>query len=279
MTIQTGKLTDDVRAECEATIGRTRVVADSMAPEPAAKMAVLMGCAAPDLALPPMWHWIYFNIGIAAEHQGRDLHEETGRFLPAAPFPRRMWAAGDVTVHEPLRIGMPAERRSKVTDVAFKEGKSGAMCFVTITHKISQDNALAIEEKQTVVYRDRGAPDPGLRGPGDPVPDGYMLHTESQLYFYSAVTHNGHRIHWDRDFCRVEEGYPDLVVHGPLMATELCMQMHEGSYPYRFRFRAQAPVFLTTPVRYLPGEAGTPREGRIERSDGVTSMSGTLTTP
>nr|WP_309503952.1 hypothetical protein [uncultured Roseovarius sp.] len=277
MTAETGKLTDAVRAECEAAIGRTRTVTDSMAPEAAAKLAVLLGCDMPEAGLPPTWHWAYFNTGIPEADQGRDLHEETGRFLPAAPFPRRMWAAGDVTVHVPLQLGVPAQRRVTVADVAFKQGKSGAMCFVTLAHEITQGGMLAIEEAQTVVYRDRGAPDAGLRGPNDPVPEGYRLHSESQLFFYSAVTHNGHRIHWDRDFCRKEEGYPDLVVHGPLMATELCMQMFDGVTPCRYSFRAQAPVFLTTPVRYLPGAPGKPREGRIERSDGVTSMNATLT--
>lgn len=263
-------LTPEIRAACEAAIGRTREVTDSMAPEAARKLATLLGHPMEEDALPPTWHWAWFNAPIAMDRLGRDLHEELGHFLPAAPFPRRMWAAGEVEMHRPLRLGQSAHRHSEITDVAFKEGRSGAMCFATVQHEIEQAGETVLHERQTIVYRDRGAPTHGLRAPGDPVPDGYATTPEAQLFFYSAVTHNGHRIHWDRDFCRDEEGYPDLVVHGPLMATELADRMRDGLAPCRYTFRAEAPVFVTTPIRYLPGE------GRIERSDGATSMSATL---
>ena len=267
------------RTSCEAHVGRTRVTHDTMAPEAAAKLAVLLGAPPPGGQLPPTWHWAYFNAAIPGADQGYDLHEKLGLFLPPAPFPRRMWAAGDVTMHAPLELGRLATRRSVVEDVAFKSGQSGEMCFVTVRHEIEQGGENRITEKQIVVYRDRGAPETALRGPGDPVPEGYFTHPDGMLFFYSALTHNGHRIHWDRDFCRDTEGYPDLVVHGPLMATELCDAMRDGLAPCRFAFRAQAPVFVTTPVRLRAGDPGPEREGRIERSDGVVSMKGTLSRP
>jgi 3-methylfumaryl-CoA hydratase len=234
-----------------------------VAPEAAERLAVLLGAEVPQEHLPPTWHRVYFNRPVAFADQGPDLHERPGRFLPAVPLPRRIWAGGEVTVLRPLRIGVPARRVSTIRAVDFKEGAAGALCFVTVVHEITQDGAACIAELQTIVYRDRGPPEPAPRAPGDPVPEGFVTCSDSQLFFYSAVTHHGHRIHWDRDFCRTVEGYPDLVVHGPLMATELCDAMRDGLGPLRFAYRAPAPVFVTTPVRLRPGLPGRRREGLI----------------
>ena len=279
-------MNEAVRAECEAYVGREREVTDSMAPETAIKLATLLGRPMPAQGLPPTWHWAYFNHGYPIADAGEDGHERLGLFLPPAPFHRRMWAAGDVTVHRPLRPGTPATRRSIIAAVDFKTGKSGDLCFVTVTHAITHDGANAIDEIQTVVYRDRGLAETALRGPADPVPKGYFVHPDMELYFYSALTHNGHRIHWDRDFCRTIEGYPGLVVHGPLMATKLCHGMIDEAEAQgsgdpsarRFAFRAQAPVFDTTPIRLVMEAGGeeAASKARVERSDGVTAMAATL---
>jgi len=255
----------ETRIACEAAIGRERVIDDSLAPEVAVRLGILLGRPLTGDHLPPTWHWAYFNLGYPQADQGYDLHERTGIFLPAAPFPRRMWAGGSVTMHRPLRLRQPARQRVRVASVEFKEGRSGAMCFVSVDYTVEQADALCIEERRTIVYRDRGAPAQALRQPGDPVPEGFRCYHDGQLFFYSAVTHNGHRIHWDRDFCRQTEGYPDLVVHGPMLATDLCDAMR-GEGPGRFTYRAEAPVFVTSPVRIEPG--------RILRSDGVTAMAG-----
>lgn len=262
------------RAACEAHIGKERVTEDSIAPETAERLAVVLGASGLREGLPPTWHWAYFNSAIPQDDLGYDYHERTGLFLPAAPFPRRMWAAGKVRVLQSLRIGVPARQRARIADVAFKEGRSGALCFVTVEMKITQAAKTCIEEQRTIVYRDRGAPEKALRQEDDPVPEGYFTHPASQLFFYSAITHNGHRIHWDRDFCRDTEGYPDLVVHGPLMATELCDAMRGRRLEGRFTYRALAPVFTTTPVKIEAGSEAPVREGCILRSDGVTSMEG-----
>ncbi len=263
---------EETRASCESFVGRTREVADSLSPEAAGRLAVLLKAQPPSGCLPPTWHWAYFNSAVPQSDVGPDGHERTGRFLPPAPFHRRMWAAGSITVYRPLRLGVPASRRSEVASVEFKEGRSGAMCFVTVNHVVSQEGSRAIDEKQTIVYRDRSLPGSPLPAPEDPVREGCFVHPDSQLFFYSAITHNGHRIHWDRDYCREVEGYPDLVVHGPLLATELCDSMRGGMTSCRFFFRATAPVFTTTPVRIIPGEPGNPRKGRILRLDGTVAM-------
>lgn len=279
MTMESGlQVTDEIRARCEAFVGRSRVIEDTLAPEPAEKLATLLGHDLPGDALPPTYHWAYFASGIPSANLSPDLHEKTGIFLPPAPFHRRMWAGGEVSVLQPLRIGLPATKRSKVAAVTFKEGKSGQMCFVTLSHEIEQESIPCISETQTIVYRDRGAPEKTVQNPDAPLPEGYFTHPDSQLWFYSAVTHNGHRIHWDRHYCREVEGYPDLVVHGPLMATELCEAMRdEALLAQRLTYRAQAPVFATTPVRIVLGVPRDQRSGEVQRLDGVTAMVAKLT--
>ena len=205
---------------------------------------------------------------------GHDGHEKLGLFMPPAPFARRMWAAGEITVNRPLKLGVPASRVSTIADVAFKTGKTGPLCFVQVRHEITQAGALALSELQTIVYRDRGLAERALRGPDDPVPDGYRVFPDTQLLAYSGVIQNTHRIHWDRDFCRDVEGYPGLVVHGPLLATTLAdaLMPPSGMRPCRFTYRAKAPVFETSPVRVIAEDGSA----RIERSDGVVAMTAEL---
>lgn len=253
---------------CRAFIGRTREVSDSLAPEPAAKLGTLLG-RKPGTHLPVCWHWAYFNLAIPPENVGHDGHERLGLFLPEVPLPRRMWAAGDIELHAPLKLGTPAVQFSTVEDVVFKEGRTGDLCFVTVLHEIDQ-NGPALRERQTIVYRQPGQPEAALRAPNDPIPDGYRTVPDTTLLAYSAVTQNGHRIHWDRDFCRDVENYPDLVVHGPLLATLLAGALAPDPAPGRFTYRATAPVFTTSPFRVRA-------EGRIERADGATAMEATFT--
>ena len=260
-------ISDDLRSTCLSYIGRQRRLTDSMAPEPAQKLAVILGADVPEV-LPVTWHWAYFNAAVPLGDAGHDGHEKLGLFMPPAPFERRMWATGDITVHRPLTLGIPAQRVSTIDDVAFKTGKTGALCFVQVRHDITQDDMLALTEVQTIVYRDRGMAEQALRSPQDSVPDGYRVFPDTQLMAYSSVTQNGHRIHWDRDFCRNEESYPGLVVHGPLLATTLAEVLVPIPVPCRFTYRAQAPVFETSPVRV----ATDGNTAQIERSDGVVAM-------
>lgn len=254
-------------------IGRVREVSDPLYSRTAAQLAALFGVPEPKQALPPTWHWAYFQEVIPFGERGPDLHERTGRFLPEMPFPRRMWAGGEIVLHRPLRLGVEAEKRTTVADVVQKEGRSGPLAFVTVRHEIGQNGELSLEESQTLVYRTPGPAEKPLRRADDPIPTGYHTFTDGLLYLYSAITLNGHRIHWDRKYCREVEGYPDLVVHAPLMATALCDMLYDGGSPVRFAFRAEAPVFDTSPVRLVSDSGGT---ARIERSDGVTAMYATL---
>lgn len=256
--------------QCQSVVGRTRELTDSIAREPAEKLATLLGH---DLAdhLPLCWHWGYFNPAIPAENVGHDGHEKLGLFLPDVPLPRRMWAAGEIKLLSPLKIGMPATRRSTITDVAFKEGRTGDLCFVTLTHDIVQEHPV-IRERQTIVYRHPGQPETALRSASDPVPNGYRTVPDTTLVAYSAITQNGHRIHWDREFCREVENYPGLVVHGPLLATLLAGALVPEPKSCRFSYRAMAPVFETSPFRVVSEGSSA----RIERSDGVTAMEARL---
>ena len=263
-------VSDDIQAACEAHIGRERVIHDSLSPEPAAKLATLLETDLPD-RLPTTWHWAYFNPALKAADVGHDGHERLGLFMPPAPFLRRMWAGGTVEILRPLQLGVPADKRSRIENVAFKTGASGDLCFVTVLHEITQGD-LAIREKQTIVYRDRGMAVAALRAPDDPIPDGYRVMPDTTLLAYSAITQNGHRIHWDRDFCRDVEGYPGLVVHGPLLATLLADTLIPNPAPATFTYRATAPVFETSPFRVVAEGSSA----RIERSDGVTAMEARL---
>ncbi|WP_323767053.1 FAS1-like dehydratase domain-containing protein [Marinovum sp.] len=179
---------------------------------------------------------------------GRDGHPALGGFLPPVPLPRRMWAGGAFTFHAPIRIGETVRRHSVIADVALKQGRSGALCFVTVEHEISAGGRRVVSERQDLVYRDvaRGGPPGGAGAPAEQGGHGRRVVPHPTLLFrYSALTFNGHRIHYDRQFCTKTEGYPGLVVHGPLQATLLCQMAEEiaGRAPARFAFRSLSPLF------------------------------------
>lgn len=263
--------------ECMAYVGRSRRRSDAFVPERARQMQGILD-EEPSLvagdALPALWHWLYFHDETLQSSLGRDGHEKLGRFLPPAPFNRRMWAAGKLRFEGALLLGTPIERVSTVKSVSFKTGSTGALCFVDIEHEIMQQGARRISEIQTVVYRDRGEPTPMPECPETPG-EGFMTPDIRLLFRYSALTYIGHRIHYDRDFCQRIEGYPGLVVHGPLMATLLARHAVAAAPENAlrsFEFRALAPVFEGVPFRVAPG-ATTPVESMtIERADGVTAM-------
>ena len=149
---------------------------------------------------------------------GRDGHPALGGFLPPVPLPRRMWAGGAFTFHGDIRIGDEVTRHSKITDVQLKEGRSGALCFVTVQHEVTSDGRHVLSERQDIVYRDIPAAAPD-KPKADPAPAATGEHSRTVtphptlLFRYSALTFNGHRIHYDKPFCIEDEGYPGLVVH------------------------------------------------------------------
>ncbi len=200
--------------------------------------------------LPPAWHWLYFIDGARLSATGRDGHPERGGFLPPVALPRRMWAGSRLTFHRPLRIEDRVTRDSEILRVAEKSGQSGKLCFVTVGHRYQRDDELLLEEEHDIVYRED--PAPGARPPEPPEADTESSITRTVtpspllLFRYSALTFNGHRIHYDIDYCRDVEGYPGLVFHGPLTATLLLdlLAAEVGQENIRtFRFRAVSPLF------------------------------------
>ena len=207
--------------------------------------------------LPALWNWLYFNEAAKASELGADGHPERGGFLPPVPLPRRMWAGGRFRFTKPLRIGECAVRRSRILSVKEKTGRSGALCFVTVLHEFDQAGHCFAEEHD-IVYRamQDGQSEPSHVPAPDPVRTSSktIVPSTTLLFRYSALTFNGHRIHYDRDYAVNEEHYPGLVFHGPLTATLLA-----GLAPRemkRFDYRARAPIFDTAPFEvYTDGEA------------------------
>lgn len=245
-------------ADPRAAIGRRESRTAVIDPERAAQLAATLDldtpCAGADL--PPGWHWLYFNPFVRRSGIGPDGHPRRGGFLPETGLPRRMWAGGRITYHAPLPLGATAEKLSEIIDVTEKSGKAGRLVFVTVRHTIRVGGRSCIEEEQDIVYRE--AAQPGAPAPApQPAPDGADWTEEITpdpvlLFRYSALTSNGHRIHYDAPYARQVEHYPDLVVHGPLTATllqGLAVRSRPDARLTRFAFRGMAPLFVSSPFR------------------------------
>jgi len=229
-------------------------------------------------ALPPLWHWLYFLSAKPMRALGRDGHPAKGGFLPPIELPRRMWAGGRFAFNQPLVLGQPARKQSTILKVTEKEGRSGQLCFVTVEHCITQYGAVAVREEHDIVYLD----DPSLDA--KPVPTVPTLDhadfsetvqpSEVLLYRYSALTFNGHRIHYDSDYARGVEGYDGLVFHGPLTATllvDLAMR-HVERTPTAFEFRGTAPISGPAAFHIEGRQTGSAVELWARRGDGACAM-------
>lgn len=233
----------------DETIGKQQTRTDLLDPARAAALHASLGLegAAP-LTLPPFWHYLYFWDAAPADALGRDGHPKTGGFLPDMGLPRRMWAGGSLTfLHAPL-LGEPAERISTITGAERKSGRSGPLALVTLSHELLQNGRLCVRETQDLIYRPD--PDPNATAPTPPAArqDETICQpvrfSPTLLFRYSALTFNGHRIHYDRAYCKTVEGYPGLVVHGPLLAQLLIhLAMRELGGLSQFSFRATAPLY------------------------------------
>jgi Uncharacterized conserved protein len=257
-------------------------VTETVTAFPARAMAATLDRAEPfaeGSALPPLWHWFHALKLYPMAEAGPDGHQALGPFLPDLGLPRRMWAGGRFTFHRPLTIGAQVTRRSQVLDVAQKTGRSGPIAFVTVGHRWTDAEGLLIDEEQDIVYRRVDAP-PGATqpAPGDETLGRTMSAGPVLLFRYSALTFNGHRIHYDRDFCATE-GYDGIVVHGPLLATLLLdLLRHEGGrLPASFSFRAMAPVTADTPFTLCARIEGDTARLWVRRHDGVLAMSAEAT--
>lgn len=237
---------------------------ETLLPEPAQALGGLLGVGVPDLAgegLPLLWHWVYLLDRPAQAELGPDGHPLRGTTAAfAAGSRRRMWAGGRVRTSGPLRCGEPATKRSRVLSVQEKHGRSGPLTFITVEHQILQRDQAVIDEQQDIVYREAVSPagqtttpsqagEEGKEAPAVPANDcEWVIDVSPTLLFrFSALTYNAHRIHYDRDYARGVEGYPDLVVHGPLQAM-LMAEHHRRRYgsrgPVEFGYRLVAPLFL-----------------------------------
>lgn len=250
-------LTDAEIAHLKTWIGRTERRDDVVAPDRAVAMAATLDWAAapgPGDALPPGWHWMFFNPAARWSELGPDGHPARGGFLPPVALPRRMWAGGRIAFHRPLRVGEAIRRDSEIANVEAKRGRTGDLVFVLVRHRISGPGGLAIEEEHDIVYRAAAMPGAAAPAPETAPGDGVWrreIRPDPVLLFrYSALTFNGHRIHYDQPYVTKVEGYPGLIVHGPLIATLLLQLLAEhagGRGLGRFSFRAKSPLFDTAP--------------------------------
>jgi 3-methylfumaryl-CoA hydratase len=237
----------------EVSAAEIRELTELITPGPAEALAGLLGVPLDGHGLPLLWHWVYLLDRPPQAILGADGHPARDAIpTPPAPGLRRMFAGGRVSQHGPLRTGAKATRRTWQASSARKQGRSGPLHFVTVRTEISQAGQVVITEEQDLVYRQpaqdgaaapAGAADPQLApvGPRDwPVEVNPVL-----LFRFSALTYNAHRIHYDRDYARAE-GYPDLVVHGPLQALLMAEQARrEAELPARcdYSYRLVAPLF------------------------------------
>jgi 3-methylfumaryl-CoA hydratase len=202
--------------------------------------------------LPPLWHWLYFLPSYRHSEAGADGHAKRGGFLPPVPLPRRMWAGSRLVWTLPLRIGDMVTRVSRIASITSKRGASGELVFVVVRHELSTDAGLALTEEHDIVYRDLVALGSGAatRAPEKATWRRRIVPDAMLLFRYSALTFNSHRIHYDRRYVSEVEGYPGLVVHGPLLATllaDLLRRHGVGGTLARFEFRARSPLFDTAP--------------------------------
>ena len=216
-------------------------------------------------ALPPAWHWVFFNAVEPMAALGRDGHPKKGGFLPPTAQPRRMWAGSRLHWHGALKVGQAVQRVSTILKCEAKRGRTGDMVLVTVGHQYRAGAADVLDEQHDIVYRDeaseeerRALADLAAQARAGKLQferEGEIVREVTvgpvQMFRYSAATFNGHRIHYDRDYARDVEGYPGLVVHGPLIATMLLeflqAQVAPGRRVERFEFRAMKPTFDIAP--------------------------------
>jgi 3-methylfumaryl-CoA hydratase len=263
----------------DAYVGRTEARDDRLDARLLRGMAATLGVPLPAV-LPPLWHWMLFQDWVMPELIGPDGHPKRGGFLPPVhDLPRRMWAGGRVVFHAgKLREGDAVRRTSTILSVAEKSGGSGRLVFVTVKHVVEGPAGLALEEEQDIVYRGAEgaavkAGEPAPAWPGAPsrvvVPDAVML------FRYSALTGNGHRIHYDHPYVTGVEGYPGLVVHGPLQATlmaGLALEVSPGRGLARFAFRGRRPCFDGRPLTVLARRDGDALTLETRDEGGATCM-------
>lgn len=251
-------------------IGREETVTDHLSAALVNKFQSTIGLpntsAQSGESAPRLIHFCLCQPAVPNSELGEDGHPARGGFLPPVPLPRRMWAGSNIAFFGDLLVGDSVTRQSTIADVVIKEGRTGTLCFVTVDHAISGNAGVVARDRQTIVYRgfDSGAP----RKPAEPATTGHssaVIRPSSTLLFrYSALTFNGHRIHYDRPYATNVEGYPGLVVQGPLQATLLyhfAAQLHDGCKPVQFNFRSTSTLYDNEDFCL---HAGTISDGKLD---------------
>ncbi|NMM20604.1 MAG: acyl-CoA dehydrogenase [Rhodoferax sp.] len=255
-------------ANLQRWVGKTETLSDDITAAPLRALSATLdrddALPMPGTAVPPLWHWLYFLPQHRQSELGPDGHAKRGGFLPPVPLPRRMWAGGRLEwlQENPLVVGDVVQRISRIESVRHKAGRTGDLLFVLVQHEVHNANGLALTEEHDIVYR--AAPqaptlstgvsslplpvpaETGAAWQREIVPDAVLL------FRYSALTFNGHRIHYDRRYVTEVEGYPGLIVHGPLIATllvDLVRRHAPGAFIKSFSFKAVRPTFDLQPFR------------------------------
>ena len=236
-------------------------------------------------AAPFTVHWCLAQPVFPMSMLGPDGHPTRGGFLPPVPLPRRMWAGGELEFLDSLRIGDEVTRTSRIADVTVKSGSTGTLCFVAVEHLVSTPRGTAIRERQDIVYREVGGAQPAAPAKAAPSPR-LAQHRETHmsdavlLFRYSALTFNGHRIHYDHDYVTKVEGYPGLIFHGPLQAAfivELAAKLRSGKPPKNLSYRGVQPLFAGSEFSINANDNGGAMELWAANADGQPTMKGTAT--
>ncbi|MFV2031448.1 MAG: MaoC family dehydratase N-terminal domain-containing protein [Gammaproteobacteria bacterium] len=267
-------------------IGRQETAEEIISAEPLRRMRATLDFEPQAIKngdeIPALWHWIYFLTPARASELGRDGHAALGEFMPPVPLPRRMWAGGQFSFNAAIRVGETARRESTVRDVKVKQGRTGALCFVELEHCVFVGAEMRFSEIHNIVYRDVKQPGEDDILPPEAPKDAQwtreLMPSSTLLFRYSALTFNGHRIHYDLDFCRTQEGYPGLVFHGPLTATLLLQLVREhnpGKVLANYEIRAYSPLFDNAPFTLNARMNGANAEMWASNADGRLAMKAT----
>jgi 3-methylfumaryl-CoA hydratase len=269
--------------DLDAWIGRYQAAEATARPEPLAALAALLDRAAPPAEgepLPPAWHWTYFLPTAPQRALGPDGHTETGGLLPPLRGHRRMWAGSRIAYGGPVAVGERIARRSTIAAIAAKDGRSGPFTLITLRHEIDGERGGRIEEEQDLVFRPPAPAGTAPQPTPTPVPEApaaferRLVADPVLLFRFSAVTFNGHRIHYDHPYATAVERYPALVVHGPLMAIlmlELLAAARPGAVLRRFAFRAEQPAFAGERLRVAGDATADGVALRVEAAGRVAS--------
>jgi 3-methylfumaryl-CoA hydratase len=235
-------------------------------------------------AAPFTTHWCLAQPVFPASELGPDGHPARGGFLPPVPLPRRMWAGGELEFFDTLRVGDEVTRTSRIAEVTMKAGSTGPLCFVSVDHLVTTQRGTALRERQDIVYRDVSAAPSAPAKPAVPAPT--AQHRESHLadtvllFRYSALTFNGHRIHYDRDYVTKVEGYPGLIFHGPMQAAllvEFAARLRDGMAPKKFAYRGVQPLFEGSEFSVNANQTDSGMELWTANSEGQPTMKGLAT--